>query len=456
MLKEPAVRETHSMPRLSYEFDIESCWKSIPAWRAVSAEEFSDHQWQLRNSVSSLSGLAKVLGSRLSEGALEEFKRGMQTAPMNMRLTPYLVSLIDWDHPESDPLRRQFIPMASQLLADHPMHQEDSLGEDEDRVAPFLTHRYHDKALFLPTTICPVYCSYCTRSRVVGGSTPVRDKATYGAKQTAWEETFAYIRSHPELEDIVISGGDASMLRPDQLEEIGLTLLGIPHVRRIRIATKGLAILPMQVTSDDGWVKALERVTDFGRKAFKEVCLHTHFGTTREMSQWTVEAMKRLVGIGIKVRNQSVLLRGVNDTFGSMYRLVKSLSWLTIQPYYVYTHDMVPGCEHLRTTIATTEELSKALLGTTAGFNLPRFVCDAPGGGGKREISSYEYYDAQKGISAWTAPRIKPGRVFYYYDPIDELPSEGQAFWRNVEANGAVLEDERSRIEAKYRSLSPA
>ena len=435
-------------PSVSYDFIDEEIWKRIPAWSEVSRTDFSSHTWQLRNSVTSLKGLASVLGSSLNERLFQDLEEGLAKAPMNVRLTPYLVSLMNWESPEQDPVRRQFLPMGSQLLDDHPRYQEDSLNEDGDRAAPFLTHRYPDKALFLPTTICPVYCSYCTRSRVVGGSTSSRAKATYGAKKDEWSETFDYIREHGELEDIVISGGDSSMLRGEQIRYIGTTLLEIPHIRRIRFATKGLAILPMQMTSDHEWVQALADVSNLGRGLFKEVCVHTHFGSELEVTEWTEQAMRTLVNLGIRVRNQSVLLRGVNDSFESMFRLIKKLSYINIQPYYVYAHDMVPGCEHLRTTIATAERLSKDIQGSTAGFNLPKFVCDAPGGGGKREISSYDYYDAQLGISAWTAPRVRPDHVFFYYDPIDQLSHEGQQFWNQVRQNPDAL----SHLQEEIRS----
>jgi len=232
------------------------------------------------------------------------------------------------------------------------------------------------------------------------------------------------------------------MIRDEIIKHIGHRLLEIPHIRRFRYATKGLAVLPMKITGDDAWVRALQSVADRGRSMMKEVCVHTHFGSEYEMSQWTVGAMRRLTEMGIKVRNQSVLLRGVNDTFDGMYRTIKKLSFLNIQPYLVFLHDMVPGCEHLRTTLARAERLQKELLGTTAGFNVPRFVCDTLGGGGKRQISGYEHYDREIGVSAWIAPRVKPGRVFYHYDPIGQLPESGQAIW----ANG----DERMRRLAEF------
>jgi lysine 2,3-aminomutase len=204
----------------------------------------------------------------------------------------------------------------------------------------------------------------------------------------------------------------------------------------------------MKITSDDAWVRALQSVADRGRSMMKEVCVHTHFSSEYEMTEWTCNAMQRLTEMGIKVRNQSVLLRGVNDSFDCMYRTIKKLSYLNIQPYLVFLHDMVPGCEHLRTTLATAERLFKELLGTTAGFNAPRFVCDTLGGGGKRQISGYEHYDHEIGVSAWVAPRVKPGRVFHHYDPIDQLPESGQAVWANPEERMRRLAEFEQEVQA--------
>jgi len=259
----------------------------------------------------------------------------------------------------------------------------------------------------------------------------VKSKSTYGAKSKEWDSTFEYIRNHPDLEDIVISGGDALLLRPNQIREIGTTLLQIPSVRRIRFATKGLAIMPMKFTSDIEWVEALDDVCRLGREQMKEVALHTHFNTDREITAWTSQAMKVLSETGVRVRNQSVLISGVNDAFDCLRYTTKKLSSQLIQPYYIYLHDMVPGCEHLRTTVHKAEHLSRRLQGAIAGFNTPRLVCDAPGGGGKREISSYTLYDQEIGVSAWTSPTAKPGEIFYYYDPIGKLPKEGRDLWAN-------------------------
>ena len=159
--------------------------------------------------------------------------------------------------------------------------------------------------------------------------------------------------------------------------------------------------------------------------------------------------MKSLSATGVRVRNQSVLISGVNDGIDCLRYTGKKLSSQLIQPYYVYLHDMVPGCEHLRTTVQKAEHLSRRLQGSIAGFNTPRVVCDAPGGGGKREISSYTLYDYEIGVSAWTSPTANPGEIFYYYDPIHRLPQDGQALWANKAEISRRLANFKSEAEAK-------
>jgi lysine 2,3-aminomutase len=441
----PTAAARLELPEVSYDFRGDRFWRKIPGWSDVSAKEFGDYSWQQRNSVTSLPRVGKVLKHLLTDSLAKDIEAGLERTPMNVRMTPYIFSLIDWENAIDDPIRKQFLPLGSQFLDDHPCYMDDSLNEEGDKATPYLTHRYPDKVLFLPITLCPVYCSYCTRSRVVGGSTAVKSKSTYGATHGEWESTFQYIRDNPRIEDVVISGGDAFLLRPAQIKQIGMALLDIPHIRRIRFATKGIAILPMKILSDEKWMAALESVCKAGRERMKEVCVHTHFSTESEMTSWTLLAMQELVNRGIKVRNQSVLIRGVNNSFEVMYRTVKKLSYLNIQPYYIYVHDMVPGCEHLRTTVAEACDLSKRLQGSIAGFNTPRVVCDAPGGGGKREVSSYDHYDPTLGISTWSSPSVRGDETFHYYDPIDQLPEAGQEFWSRREGLEERLETFKSR-----------
>lgn len=428
-------------PTIHRNFRDDEFWKLIPGYEKVTRSEFADSAWQMKNSIKKVDQVKSILGHRCSESFYQDMLLGQRKTPMNIRITPYIFSLINWDDPINDPIRKQFLPLGSQFLEDHPFYKEDSLHEDVDSPVPMLTHRYHDKVLLLPTTICPVYCSYCTRSRIIGGSTEAVDKDTYGFNQAKLEAVFEYIKSRPEVEDVVLSGGDAFMLTGKQLTYLGENLLSIPHIRRIRIATKGVAIYPQKVLTDDDWFNALKHVHKFGKDLGKAVFIHTHFSSPKEITKWSKDACDRLFQEGIIVRNQAVLQEGVNDTVNEMVLLVRQLSYMNVQPYYVYMHDMVPGCEHFRTSIHEGEELEKAVRGITAGFNTPTFVCDLPGGGGKRHVASYEYYDRNLGISVWQAPNVKPGQIFTYFDPIRKLPKDVQERYK-IEAERNLMIDE--------------
>jgi lysine 2,3-aminomutase len=433
-------------------FRSDEFWREVPGWRDVSEAEFTSHLWQSKHSIRKLEQLRQVLEDRISTELISDIAAGLKIAPMNIRITPYVFSLIDWDHPLGDPLRKQFLPVASQMLPDHPYYLADSLYEDVDSPVPMLTHRYPDKVLFLPLTTCPVYCAYCTRSRIIGGSTELVDKETYGPNPENWRPAFDYIQNHKEIEDVVISGGDAFNLTPRYIRLIGENLLSIPHIRRIRYATKGIAILPMKILTDDQWLQALIDVHQMGRQQGKQVVVHTHFSCHREITRWSLEAANKLFSVGITVRNQAVLQEGVNHCMDEMVLLTRKLSYMNIQPYYVYIHDMVPGCEHLRTTIGEGVELEKNVRGTTAGFNTPTFVCDAPGGGGKRHVASFEYYDRENGISAWKSPNVKPGELFLYFDPLHRLAPDAQERWGQSDSRTGMIQEVLRRVDSEMSS----
>jgi lysine 2,3-aminomutase len=426
-------------------------WQKIPAYANVSEAEFLDHKWQAKNSITNVQKLLAALGSLATPEFIADAEAGFARAPMSVRVSPYLLSLIDWNDPYADPLRRQFIPMASRLLPDHPKLGLDSLGERADAPVDGLTHRYVDKALFLALDTCPVYCRFCTRSYAVGIDTDEVEKFHLKAHGDRWARAFAYIASRPELEDIVISGGDAYQLRAEQIQEIGDALLAIPNVKRMRFATKGPAVMPQKILTDDAWTDALTRVVERGRKLHKEVVLHTHFNHPNEVTSITEAAMDKLFERGITVRNQSVLQRGVNDSAETMQLLVKRLGHVNVHPYYVYVHDLVQGVEDLRTTVQTALDIERYVRGTTAGFNTPTFVVDAPGGGGKRDAHSYEHYDRRSGISVYAAPSVKPGKYFLYFDPIDTLEPEYQRRWSNQAEADAMVEDALNVARARLR-----
>ena len=416
-------------------------WRALPGYAHVSKEDFRSHLFQQRNAVTNPRQLRETLGALVPESFYEDLAAGIANAPMALRISPYLLALIAWSDPVGDPIRTQFLPLRSQQHADHPMLQFDSLHEQEDSPVPGLTHRYRDKALFLPQDSCPVYCRFCTRSYAVGGDTDAVEKMKLTTNLARWEQAFAYIAGQPDLEDIVISGGDSYNLSAAHLQLIGERLLHMPNIRRIRYATKGLCVLPQKILSDHAWTDALTRVVELGRRLHKDVVVHTHFNHPNEITAITRDAMNVLTERGIHVRCQTVLQRTVNDDPAVMTRLVRRLGFVNVHPYYVYTHDMVPGVEDLRTTLATAQHLEKHVRGATAGFNTPAFVLDAPGGGGKRDVHTADFYDRRTGVSTFTAPSVKPGKQFLYFDPIASLDETARWRWTQPAERRAMIDE---------------
>ena len=422
-------------------FRRDEFWRAVPGYSDIDAETFHTHTFQMRNSVTSVGKLMAILGDRAPASFYKDVTEGLSRAPMSVRISPYLVSLIDWDNPVEDPIRKQFLPLGSSVQPDHPELHLDSLHEQADSAVPGLTHRYPDRALFLTLDTCPVYCRFCTRSYAVGLDTDEVEKVRLSVNRERWESAFEYIRVTPELEDIVISGGDTYNLRPEHLTYIGESLLDIEHVRRMRFATKGPAVMPQKILTDNAWRDALVGVVDRGRELNKEVAVHTHFNHPNEITGVSLDAMNLLHSQGVTVRNQAVLQRGVNDSSGIMKLLVKRLSYMNIQPYYVFFHDLVAGVEDLRTTLRTGLDIEKCLRGTTAGFNTPTFVVDTQGGGGKRDAHSYEAYDEENGIAAFSSPTVRPGELFYYFDPIDTLSEAARIRWAEEAMRKQMIAD---------------
>ena len=416
-------------PEAHRVFRRDEFWRAIPGYAEVDAETFNSHTFQMRNSVTSVAKLMAVLKNHVDSSFFKDLTDGLSRASMSMRLSPYLVSLIDWDNRYDDPIRKQFLPLGSSILPDHPELHFDSLHEQADAAVPGLTHRYPDGALFLTLDTCPVYCRFCTRSYAVGLDTEEVEKVHLAVNRERWDRAFEYIRVTPQLEDIVISGGDTYNLRPEQLTYIGESLLEIDHVRRMRFASKGPAVMPQKLLTDDAWTDALVSVVNQGRAMNKEVVLHAHFNHPNEITGVTLDAMNSLHRRGVTIRNQAVLQRGVNDNSEVMKLLVKRLSYMNIQSYYVFFHDLVAGVEDLRTTLQSGLDIEKCLRGVTAGYNTPTFVVDTLGGGGKRDAHSYEAYDEEHGIAVFSSPTVRPGELFYNLDPIDTLTAEARMRW---------------------------
>lgn len=413
--------------------------RSAGLYASNSQEDFLNHNWQDKNSVIRVEQLEAVLRDTAPASIVSEIRDGLKKVGMSIRLNPYMMDLIDWRNAETDPIRRQFLPMLSELEPDHPCMSIDSLEERNTSPAPNLVHRYPDKVLFLVTSVCPVYCQYCTRSYAVGQDTEKvrKDNVT---SANGWAAALEYIRSNPTIEDVVVSGGDIARLKPANIKALGHALLDIEHVRRIRFATKSVSVLPMKFLTDEAWFSAIVEVAQRGRQMFKSVFVHTHFNHPREVTPLVEKAMRRLFSEGIHVRNQAVLLRGVNDDPETLIELTKKLGRVNIQPYYVYSCDMVLGTEHFRVRVPEMQRLEREVRGATAGFNTPLFIVDAPGGGGKRDVHSYEYRDDKYGISGYRSPSVDPNRMFYHFDPLRELDAGARAEWRAPGGREAILQ----------------
>jgi len=219
-------------------------WRGLPGYSKVDAETFHHHVFQMRHSVTSVGKLMQVLGDTVSPEFYRDVTAGIEHASMSIRISPYLLSLINWDDPYNDPIRKQFLPVGSHQRPDHPELHLDSLNEQGDSPVPGLTHRYPDRVLFLVLDMCPVYCRFCTRSYAVGLDTDDVEKVKLRVNRTRWDNALNYIASRPEVEDVVVSGGDMYQLKAEQLQELGDRILNIDHIRRFRFATKGPAVLP--------------------------------------------------------------------------------------------------------------------------------------------------------------------------------------------------------------------
>ncbi len=281
-----------------------------------------------------------------------------------MRVNPYYLSLIK---SVGDPIWRQAVP-AEEELQDQ-VCVADPLEEENQSPVPNLVHRYPDRVLFLVTSECAMYCRFCTRKRKVGGEQMVVNRETI-------EAGIAYIRSHPEIRDVILSGGDPLLLSDERLDWILRELRSIPTVEIIRIGSRVPVVLPQRITP------ALVRVLRKHHPLF----LNTHFNHPDEITETSAKACARLADAGIPLGNQTVLLRGVNDEPAVMKRLMQKLLSIRVKPYYIYQADLVQGTDHFRTTVEEGVEIIRALRGHTSGMGVPAYVIDAPGGGGKIPI----------------------------------------------------------------------
>ncbi len=333
-------------------------WQSLFPHAAVA--EWRDWRWQMRNSVRTAGALEKLIPLTGDE------REGLEKTAEVFRLgiTPYYLSLVDRDHPFC-PIRMQAIPVRDEARI-RPGELVDPLGEDPHRPVPAIVHKYPDRVLLLAVDSCSVYCRHCTRRRITQG----------GEVELSREElrkAIEYIRSHPEVRDVLISGGDPLLLSDARLEALLEPIAAIPHVEMIRIGTRIPVCLPMRI--DEVLAKLLRK--------FAPLYVVTHFNHPKEITPEARAACELLVDHGVPVENQAVLMRRIN----SSARIIKELSHaclrMRVRPYYLHQMDLAEGLEHLRTPISKGIEIIESLRGHTTGLAVPHLAVDLPGGGGK-------------------------------------------------------------------------
>lgn len=352
-------------------------------------------QWQqmVRDSVHTVDQLVEKFGiDRTVAESLNEF--------FQVRINPYYLGLI---REPGDPIWLQCVPDIRELN-DFDAN-DDPLNEDAMSPVPNITHRYPDRALFLTTSQCGLYCRFCTRKRKVGDQDKISMKGL--------EAAFNYLEQHTEIRDVILSGGDPLMLTDVMLEKILKRLRTIPHIEIIRLGTKMPCVLPQRITP-----KLVEML-----KKYHPIYVNTHFNHPWEITPESTKACEMLSNAGCPVGNQMVLMKGVNDDPMVVRDLMQKLLKIRVRPYYIYMADQTKGTHHFRTSIAKGLEIIEKLRGWTSGLAVPHFVIDAPGGGGKIPlIPNYVlHYDEDKIIL-----RNYENKVFAYENQPEQGPKNGK------------------------------
>ncbi|MED5463181.1 MAG: KamA family radical SAM protein [Myxococcota bacterium] len=342
-------------------------------WEGISEAQWNDWQWQQANRVTSVQELAELV--ELSE---DEW-RAIEAADERFRfaITPYYASLMD-RHDRSCPIRRQAVPVEEELRVSAE-ELLDPLGEEASMPVPGITHRYPDRVLFYTSHNCPVYCRHCNRKRKVGDPTSAAHKEQL-------RQGIEYIRAHPEIRDVLVSGGDPLTFSDHRLEEILRDLRAIPHLEIIRIATRNPVTLPQRITAE--FAEMLKR--------YHPIYVNTHFNHLKECTPEAALALERLADAGCVVGNQMVLLKGINDDAEMVRAMNQWLQRRRCRPYYIFQLDPAEGTTHFRTPIESGLELLRGLRGWTTGMAVPHYVVDLPRGGGKVPVQP-DYLVAREG-----------------------------------------------------------
>lgn len=439
---------------------VEPDWRRLPGWRDVTEAEWESAQWQRAHCVKTGEQLRAVMGDLLPDYVYADLARDQADyASMPVLLTPQILNTMVPDAPPTadawyaDPLRCYMLPLASDRAQDwpsHPFATRDSLHEQEMWQVEGLTHRYPTKVLAELTSTCPQYCGHCTRMDLVGTSTPQVVKLKFQAKPTGrLEAMLDYLRATPTVRDVVVSGGDVANVSWRVLESFVAQLLEIESIRDIRLATKALVGLP-QHWLQPSVVEGMERLARTARARGTDIAIHTHTNSAQSVTPLVAEAARTMLDTGIRdVRNQGVLLRGVNDSQEQLLDLCFALiDEASIAPYYFYMCDLVPNAEHWRIPVHRAQDLQLSMMGFLPGFATPRVVCDVPYLG-KQWVHQLADYDRERGISYWRkqyqttietqVESADADRTYVYYDPVQSLPQAGQDWWRQTQESDASV-----------------
>ena len=454
----PGNDATHPAPAQPYAYHrgelVEPDWRRFPGWRQVTAEQWRSAQWQRAHCVKNPRQLRALVGDLLDDEVYADLEADQaQRATMSQLVPPQMVNTMlgeavprgpgSWSGKfRTDPIRRYMLPMLSDRRTtwhSHPMATRDSLHEHDMWVAEGLTHRYPTKVLAELLATCPQYCGHCTRMDLVGNSTPSVEKLRLTLRPVDRQQAqLDYLRGHPEVRDVVVSGGDVANMPWPRLEAYLLALLEIDSIRDVRLATKALMGLPQHWLQPEV-VAGMARVAGLARSRGVALAIHTHVNNAASITPLVAEATRAMLDAGVRdVRNQGVLLAGVNTTTNDLLDLCFTLlDGAGVMPYYFYMCDMIPNAEHWRVSLDTAQSLQHSIMGYLPGFATPRIVCDVPFVG-KRWVHQVTEYDRIRGVSHWTKnyrTGIEAGdpealtRTYQYYDPIHTLPEEGQRWW---------------------------
>lgn len=364
-------------------------------WERFGAreDEWRDWRWQQRHAVRTLDEAARQLA--LSPEETEGIRRAQGL--FRFGATPYYLSLADREDPAC-PVRMQVVPGLAESRV-RPGELRDPLGEDSHRPVASIVHKYPDRVLFLAFDRCAVYCRHCTRRRIAGGGeAPLNRKAL--------EAGIAYVGAHPEVRDVLVSGGDPLLLSDGRLEALLGELRAIPHVQLLRIGTRVPVANPMRVTP--ALVATLRR--------FHPLFVVTHFNHPKEITPESRAACEALVDAGIPVENQSVLLRRINSSARILTRLSHELLAMRVRPYYLHQMDVAEGTEHLRTPVEAGLAILDAMRGYTSGLAVPHLAVDLPGGGGK--VTLQPRYLLERDARGATFRNYR-GERYVYPEPAD-------------------------------------